>query len=120
MLNIKMAESIITKSPERTRYYYSKGAEVRKIGRVIQFNFGGSTVLKEDGKTFEFTVPSDCLPLNNVSAYGDCYNGSSYVNAVVTIYTSGDVQICNSNGSAIQGIQVAYFHNKPILYITEE
>lgn len=66
------------------------------------------------------TLSNPDFPATQVRAGGKVYNGSTYVDCVVTINTDGTVTLSDTWGGAIAGVQVGFLTTNGITYFAGE
>lgn len=74
------------------------------------FNISG------DGKTLTQVVPSGYRPYTKSVFVGKTYNGSSYVDCIITFNTDGSVTITDLFNNAIANIQAGFITPKQFMY----
>ena len=92
---------------------------VRKWGVmcILEWWSPGFT-LSSDGYTVEGTIAEGFRPYNNLKMDTKVYDGSSYVDCVVAVSTSGVITIRNLTGGVISGIQLQYLQQTVFIYYT--
>ena len=85
---------------------------VKRFGPVRMITIG-TAAGKDAG-----TLPAKDLPIDIVGVYGKVYNGSTYVDCIVSIdKTTGKVTITDMWGGAISGMQIGYMRPRSITYL---
>ena len=102
---IKITEALCTTSQSYTNAVVYRNGKIRTL-YITGIN--GSTVT---------TVYATDRPPRTIAAHGKVYNGSSYVDCVVRLDTSGNVTVQAATGGAISGIQIGYLTTNHITYI---
>lgn len=113
-----MADSIINKSPESYESWSSNNITVDKIGRFVSLSFGNVTI--DSNGYFTTTLPEKYRPMHWVTIFSKCYDGNSYVDCQVLIFSDGKIRIGTLSGSPISGLQPSFFQFKPIIYMTAQ
>lgn len=79
---------------------------------------GNGLTMSADGKTVNQVVPSGFRPYFDAPFYTKVYDGSNYVDAVLTFHAAdGTISIANLFNGAISGIQPNYMATKTFSYM---
>ena len=78
---------------------------------------GSGLTISTDGKTANQLIPSGYRPNFNAQFFTKVYNGSEYVDCVVTFNTDGKIIFATLFNSAIAGIQTNYLATKTFSYM---
>lgn len=92
---------------------------VRKWGIMCILEWWGTGfTMSSDGYTVEGTIAEGFRPYSYSRMVTKVYDGSSYVDCVVAVSTSGVITIRNLLGGAISGISTRYLQMNPIVFYT--
>ena len=86
----------------------------KQCGTVFLTYYGFN--IGSEGKTLTQEVPSGYRPYGNSVFVGKTYNGSSYVDCLITIKTDGTITITDLFSSTISGLQANYTAPKQFVY----
>lgn len=78
---------------------------------------GSGLTISEDGKTANQLIPSGYRPYFNAQFLTKVYNGSDYVDCIVTFNTDGKITIATLFNGAISGIQTNFLATKTFSYM---
>ena len=95
------------------------GLRCTKTGTIasVLLNAGGNIVtISTDGKTLNQIIPSSFRPQRDMKLAGKVYNGSSYVDCLILINTSGQIVITTLFGSVISGLSPGYIYPGILVY----
>lgn len=96
-----------------------EGRQTVKEGVVI-YRFGKHRIVRlKNPSAWCATLNTWDRPPAVISAVGKVYNGSSYVDCMVSINTSGEVRVQNFFGSEIAGAQYGYLRPTTLSYFVE-
>lgn len=102
-----------------SRKYFTNW-NVTKWGHYCAVNWWSTGFpMNSDGVTVTGTIEQGFRPYNDVRNLTKVYNGSAYVDCVVSISTGGVVTIRDIGGSKIDGINTRYLQLNSIVYYVD-
>ena len=84
---------------------------------VITIWLSNGLSMSADGKTLNQVVPAGFRPRFDAPFYTKIYDGSNYVDCILTFYTNGNITMATLFNGAISGIQPNYMATKTFTYM---
>lgn len=96
----------------------SSRIKVIKTGIEVAVIIYGNVAFEADGKTLSIVIPEGYRTVNDIYFYAKIYDGSSYVDCMITFNTAGQIIVSNLFSGAISGANIFYLRNRSFVYYT--
>ena len=90
-----------------------------KTGNMVVVEIYANVAFAADGKTLAITIPEGFRTSYEVPFVAKIYDGSSYVDCMITFNTAGQIIVSNLFTGAIAGANIFYLRNRSFVYYTE-
>ena len=93
--------------------------KIIKTGNMVAVEIYANVAFNADGKTLASTIPEGFRTAYDMYFYAKIYDGSSYVDCMITFNTAGQIIVSNLFSGAITGANIFYLRNRSFVYYIE-